>query len=438
MKKTKTFKALILTMLILTLTTVNSVANAQNNAGQIQGIIAQSAIVMDMDTGEVIASKNADKQLPVASTMKLLTSLIFAENTSKTEEIPFTEDALKTTQTALNNFKKINVGDKISSNDLMKAVLIFSANDTAYLMADSVAGNSKDFVKMMNDKAKSLGLENTHIVNPCGLESNALNPESKEINLSSAYDLAIIASEAYNNEWIRDIISEKYKKTSIDLSGSPVHIESRNKILGEFGNIGGKTGNETKAGHCFVGFFERDGRKLVTVALKSEYGVDATNVFNDTKKIADYGYDAKKQVYKKAGEKIGTVELEYKAFGFLGPKKTVQAPIIASKDVMYYKNDINDKNAKLEYNNKDKNAWKLANKEIELKLSLPNHKEKISGKIDISLFDLIKTNLALYAAILVGGILLAVIIGSSIRFINTRNKRNRMGRNRKNKRYRRR
>ena len=154
MKKLKFLKSLIITILVVTLTSVNTAVNGQNNTGTIEGIIAESAIVMDMDTGEVIASKNADEKLPMASTIKLLTSLIYAENTSKTEMISFTENSLKTKLTSLNNFKQINVGDKISSNDLMKAVMILSANDAAYLMADSVAGNTKGFVKMMNDRVK--------------------------------------------------------------------------------------------------------------------------------------------------------------------------------------------------------------------------------------------------------------------------------------------
>lgn len=437
MKKLKFFKSLLLTMLILTLTSVNSVANAQNTNGQIEGIIAESAIVMDMDTGEVIAAKNADEKRPVASTIKLLTSLIYAENTSKTDTISFTEDSLKTTITSLNNFKKINVGDKISSNDLMKAVMIFSANDAAYLMADSVSGNSKDFVKLMNDRVKSLGLKNTTIVNPCGLESDALNPDNKEINISTAYDMAIIASEAYKNDWIREIMSDKYKNTSIDLSGSPLIIETRNKILGQDGNIGGKTGNETKAGHCFIGFFERDGRNLVTVALKSQYGADGTNVFNDTKAIADNGYSSEKQVYKKAGEELGTVELEYKAFRFFGPKKTITAPIVATEDVMYYKNEINDKNIKIEYNNEDKNAWKVAGDEVKTTLSLPNYKEEVLGKIDISVFDLIKSNIIVYAITIVAIILALVIIafGLKLYYSRKRSRRSVIGRSKKNKRF---
>ncbi|MGL5345872.1 MAG: D-alanyl-D-alanine carboxypeptidase family protein [Peptostreptococcaceae bacterium] len=435
MKKTNSFKVIILTILMLTMNSITSIVNAQNNLGKIEGIIAESAIVMDMDTGEVIASKNADKEMPVASTIKLLTSLIFAENKSKNDTISFTEDSLKTTITALNNFKKLNVGDTISANDLMKAVMIFSANDAAYLMADSVAGNSKDFVKMMNEKVKSFGLKDTHIVNPCGLESDAINPENKEINTSTAYDMAIIASQAYKNEWIRDIVSDKYKKTSIDLSGSPLYIDSRNKILGEVGNIGGKTGNETKAGHCFVGYFERDGRKLVTVALKSQYGADGMNVFNDTKKIADTGYETKKQVYKKANEEIGSIDLEFKAFRFFGPTKSINAPVIATEDIMYYKNDINDKNAKLDIDDKNNNAWKLANKEVEMKLSLPNNNSKISGKIDISTFDLLKMNAGLYVGTMLGIVILGLIIIFIVKLINDRN---RSSRRRYKNRYRRR
>ena len=443
MKRMKFFKTIIITiMLIALLLPTNIVANAQSNNGEIKNIIAQSAIVMQMDTGEVIASKNADKQMPVASTIKLLTSLIFAESTSKTAMIPFTEDSLKTTQTALNNFKNIKVGDKISSNDLMKAVLIYSANDAAYVMADSVSRNTKDFVKLMNERVKSLGLKNTYIVNPCGLESDALEPDNKDINISTAYDMAVIAKEAYKNEWIREILSDQYKKTSVDLDGTPIIIETRNKMLGQDGNIGGKTGNESQAGRCFVGYFKRNGRNLVTVALKSEYGVDDTNVFDDTKKIADTGYNAKKQLYKKSGDKITTVNLEYKAFRFFGPKKTIKAPIIATKDIMYYKNDINDKNVRFEYDSNGKSAWKLANDDIELTFSLPDYKENVYGKVDISIFTLIKSNMMFYAGVLLALIVIFIIVVFVLTFIHSRkniNRRNTYRRNmygkRKNNRY---
>ena len=422
--KKNSLSTFILTILLVICTSFGNVANGLNNIN----IMAQSAIVMDMDTGEVIASKNADIQRPVASTMKLLTSLIYAENISKGQMISFTDEALKTTQTALNNLKKINVGDKISSDDLMKAVLVHSANDAAYLMADAVSGNYKDFVKIMNDRVKSLGLEDTYVVNPCGLESNALDPSSTEINLSTAYDMAIIAREAYNNPWIRETISQKSENMTIDIEGEAVQIKLRNKILGQNGNVGGKTGNETQAGHCFVGFFQRNGRNLVTVALGCDYGIDGTNVFNDTNNIADYGYIAQKEVYKKAGEEIGTVELEYRTYGIIGPKKSIIAPVILAEDVMYYENDINDKNAKLEYSDENKSAWKLASKEVEFDFSLPNYSSKVTGKVDVSKFDLIKVYALSLVKFVVAAFILLFAVAYCIRLRNLRRKRKRMRR----------
>ncbi|MCC3866760.1 D-alanyl-D-alanine carboxypeptidase family protein [Terrisporobacter mayombei] len=430
--RNKSFNTFILTILLVICTSLSSVANGLNNTGDIPGIIAQSAIVMDMDTGEVIASKDAKIQRPVASTIKLLTSLVFAENTSKGEAIPFTQESLKTTQTALNNLKRINEGDKISSDDLMKAVMVYSANDAAYLMADSVAGNYKDFVKMMNDKAKSLGLEDTKVVNPCGLEANAVDPDNKEINMSTAYDIAVIAKEAYKNQWIRETISDQSPNITINIEGEAVPIKLRNKILGQYGNVGGKTGNESQAGHCFVGFFQREGRNLVTVALNSDYGIDGTNVFNDTKTIVDYGFAAEKQVFKKAGEEIGTIELQYRKYGIIGPKKNITVPVIATEDVMYYKNDINDENAKIEYNNENKSAWKLANKEIELNFTLPNYSSKVSGKVDLNKFDLLKIYSGSYIIFIVIALIVIFVVAYCIRLRNLRRKRMRR-RNRHNK-----
>lgn len=433
--KNKSISTFILTILLVISTSLGSVVNGLTSTGDIPGIIAQSAIIMDMDTGEIIASKNAQIQRPVASTIKMLTSLIFAENISKGETIAFTEESLKTTQTALNNLKRINVGDKISSDDLMKAVMIYSANDAAYLMADAVSGNYKDFVKIMNDRVKSLGLKDTYVVNPCGLESNAVDPDNKEINLSTAYDIAVIAREAYNNSWIRETVSHKSENITINIEGETVPLKLRNKILGEYGNVGGKTGNEVQAGHCFVGFFQRNGRNLVTVALNSQYGLDGTNVFNDTKTIADYGYSAQEQVFKKAGEEIATIELQYRKYGIVGAKKSISVPIIATEDIMYYKNDINDENAKIEYNIDSKSAWKMANKEIELNFNLPNYSEKVKGKVDLSKLDLIKNYAKYIILFIITAVLVIIMIGYCIRLRNLKRKRMRRRKNNKKSRY---
>ena len=298
MKAKNLFKTLALALSVSLLAPLANKVSAENVNIQAPEIIGESSITMDIETGEVIYSKNADVKLSPASTTKLMTALLFAENKNKTDILSFTDTSLKVTETSLNNYVSLKAGDKISAEDTMKAVLVFSANDAAYLMAESVAGSVDNFVNMMNEKALELGLKDTHFENPSGLEIDPLNPSNTDINQTTAFDLAKIAIAAYKNDWVKEVVSPKNIKTTINLAGYPVDIESRNKILGKSNNIGGKTGTEELAGHCFVGFFEKDGRDLVTVVLKSEYGADGTNVFKDTEKVADYSYSAQRNLQK--------------------------------------------------------------------------------------------------------------------------------------------
>lgn len=438
MKIKKLFKtiALALSVSLLTPLAITAKADTDNatltttsttSSTNTPEIIGEAAITMDVETGEIIYSKNADLKLSPASTTKLMTALLFAENKTKSDMLTFSDTVLKVTETSLNNYKLVNPGDKISADDAMKALLIFSANDSAYLIAESVGGTVDNFVAMMNEKAKELGLTNTTFLNPCGLEIDPLNPSNTSINQTTAYDLAKIGIAALKNEWVKEVVSPKYKETTIDLSGSPVKLESRNKLLGENGNIGGKTGTEELAGHCFVGFYERDGRQLVTVVLKSEYGVRGLNVFEDTEKIANYSYSAPKEIFKTANDEVGTIDLTYKAFGFFGAEKTITAPIYVTEDVTYYQNDFNDKNATITYANENKDAWKLSgNKDIKLTYSTPGFSKEVNGTIKLSKLDLIKTNLPLYllsALVIIIIVVLVFVIIKAIKYKNRRSRR---------------
>ncbi|CDG02143.1 Putative Serine-type D-Ala-D-Ala carboxypeptidase [Clostridium chauvoei JF4335] len=396
--------------------------NAEGTTVSNPEIVGEAAIVMDMDTNEVIYSKNADVKHSLASTTKLLTALLFAENKTKGDSIPFTEAAAKQPDASLNvNFKKMRVGDTLTGEDAMEALLIFSANDAAYMIAESVAGSVDNFANLMNERVAKLGLKDSHFVNPNGLEDT---PTS--YNYATPYDLAIIAKESFKNDWVRETLKPYNPAAKINITGSTYILESRNKNLGKNGNIGGKTGTETQAGHCFVGFYERNGRNLVTVVLKSEYGADGTAVFKDTEKIADYGYSSEKQVYKKAGDEVGTVDLEYKVFRFFGPKKTITAPVKVSEDVMYYKNDFNDKNSKIEYLNEDKNAWKLTGgKEVALTYSSLGHNEEVKGTVDVSTGELLKANLGFYLAFILIVAIIAILVLIIIRIVNMRKRRSR-------------
>ena len=304
----------------------------------------------------------------------------------------------------------------------MKAVMIFSANDASVMMAESVAGSVEAFSDMMNEKAKELGAVNSHFINPNGLEVN-----STTHNVTTAYDLALIATEAFKVDWIKDVMAEK--STSVSLDGTTILIDTRNKILGKDGNVGGKTGTEDQAGHCFVGFFQKDGRNLVTAAFGSEYGVDGTNVFNDTLSIANYGYTADKSLYKEAGSEVGTVTLNYKLFRFFGPSKEITVPILLSNDVNYYVNDFNEEHAEIVYNGKETNAWKLAgNKPVDLTLKIGQFEETVEGTIALTTGDLLKANLPLYGAALLFTVIVIVLIVVLIRIISMNKRRKRRNR----------
>lgn len=427
MKKINLFKALALALSISLLAPLANKVSADVNTTPAPDIIGQSALTMDLQTGEVIYSKNADVKSSMASTTKLLTALLFAENKTKSDTIPFTE--LAATQdggVTLGNFKKMNIGDTLTADDAMEAVLIHSANDVAFMIAESVSGSADAFVALMNERVKTLGLENTHFVNPNGLESLDPNKKVTDANYTTTYELAIIAREAFKNDWVRETLAPKTSDVFIDLTGSPAKLETRNKNLGKDGNIGGKTGNEDLAGHCFVGYYDRNGRQLVTVVLGSIYGADATNVFNDTSAIANYSYNLEKEIYKKTNDEVGTVDLEYKLFRFFGPSKTITAPIVLSEDVTYYKNDLNDKTANISYTTDAKNAWQVTGgKEVALTFATAAHTEAVTGTINVSTSELLKSNLTFYLATLLVLVIIVVLSIFIIRILSMKKKRRR-------------
>ena len=198
--------------------------------------------------------------------------------------------------------KSFKVGDTIDADTAMKELLLFSGNDAAYMIAEHVGGTSEKFIQMMNDKAKELGLINTHFENPNGLPDSVTG---KDVNYSTAYELSILTKKAYENEWIRETMA--LSNATVTLPGDTIiHLENRNTELGKNGNIGGKTGVTNDAGTCFAGLYERNGRKLIGVVLKSDRN-DNDARFRDLNSMMDYSYPAEKQVIKKAGDEVGSL-----------------------------------------------------------------------------------------------------------------------------------
>ena len=433
MTKRKTLKTLALALSISLLAPFASKVHATEKVNTPE-IISKAGIVVDYDTGEVIYEKSGNEKMFLASTTKLMTALLFAENAKKTDQIVYTETALAQppytmqSEQMLPYGKSFKVGDTIDADTVMKELLLFSGNDAAYMIADHVGGTSEKFIQMMNDKAKELGLLNTHFKNPNGLPDSVTG---KDVNYSTAYELSILTKKVYENEWIRETMA--LSNATVTLPGDNIiHLENRNTELGKNGNIGGKTGVTNDAGTCFAGLYERNGRKLIGVVLKSDRN-DNDARFRDLNSMMDYSYSAEKQVVKKAGDDVGSLELEYKLFGFFGPTKTITANVTLSEDLKLYNNSLNVNNLEITLKPESNNAWKLASKnDIPLSATVLDSALEVKGSSDLTVFKLIKANMFVYLAIILAIVIVVILIVLIIKIINNRK---RYSRSRRRRRY---
>lgn len=399
MKKSKIFStmALALSLTVLSPTLIKAKADEV----KLPDINGKTALTMDLSTGEIIYAKSADEKMYPASTTKLMTAILLAENKQKNDTLNYTESAKKQPEYSLNtNIHPMQIGETMSANDVMKALLLFSANDCAYMVADNVGGNVDSFIKMMNDKATKLNLKNTHFVTANGLH----DPE----HYTTAYDLSVLGKTAYENPWVKEVMGTK-KDTIKTSAGTVIIVENRNKILGKDGCVGGKTGYTTPAGKCLVAIFERSGRPMVGVVMKSIYDQNDTFVFNDMEKIINWSYEAKKVPFIKKDTKVETLNAKYKLFKFFGPEKTIEVPLMVKEDVEYYENEINKKETTTKVKAENINPWKLqANaKAGTLTVSERNYSKSYDLYTTVSKNDIVKANTLTY--ILSGVISIAVI-----------------------------
>lgn len=237
-------------------------------------ISAESAILMDAKTGRVLFAKNPYQRRAQASTTKITTTIIALEKGKLTDRVTISERAADTGESSI----WLEKGEVHTLEDLLYAVMLYSANDAAVAVAEHIGGTEDKFIQMMNDKVKVLGARETNYTNPHGLD----NP----LHYSTAYDLAIIARYAMANPKFREITatSERY----IPWEGHPWErkLETRDKLLSIYeGADGVKTGTTDQAGKCFVGSATRQGFRLISVVLNSG------NVWADTPALLDFGFN---------------------------------------------------------------------------------------------------------------------------------------------------
>lgn len=257
--------------------------NAEETWPSSVDVSSESAVVMEASTGTILYSKNMDEQLYPASITKIMTTLLAIENSDLDEVVTFSEDAVYLNEGDSSHISR-DVGEQMTMEQCLYAVMLESANECAYAVAEHVGGSVDNFVDMMNAKAEELGCKNTHFNNVNGLPD--------EDHYTSAYDMALIAQAAYQNETFRIITgtstydippTNKHDEvTSLRNHHAMLYPLKTREYLYDY-CTGGKTGYTTAANSTLVTYAEKDGMTLICVVMNAQspaHYVDTTNLFN--------------------------------------------------------------------------------------------------------------------------------------------------------------
>lgn len=292
------------------------------NAAENKKINVKSSILMSLDTGDVIKQNNAYEHLSPASVTKLMSILLILEAIDSgkiklTDEVAATENAVSKGGSQI----WLEVGEKMSVNDLFKAVVIASANDACTLLGEYVAGSDSAFVDMMNKRVETLGLKNSHFENCTGLDDEVTN------HYSCAYDLAVIAKEVMKHKLIL-----KYSTVWLDsLRNGKTELNNTNKMINKYNGMTGlKTGTTSNAGFCLCATATRDGMSFVSVVLGAQTSDDR---FAITQELLDYGFaNYKLDNIKIDNSKLKTVKVKNGVDKSITPKCELNKKLLLPKN----------------------------------------------------------------------------------------------------------
>lgn len=235
-------------------------------------ITAESFVLIDGDSGEILLGRNPFEHRPPASITKVMTGILAVELGDLSEIATVSLKAARTGESRIN----LVAEEKITLENLLYAAMLKSANDACVTIGETVAGDCGQFVALMNLKARLIGCVGTHFVNTNGLPDNE--------HYSCAYDLALMMRYGLTNETFREVIGTKYWTVKWE-SGRTAKIKNTNRLLYSYsGIIGGKTGTTNAAGQCLAAAAEREGKTMIAVVLKSQ------NRFLDAEKLLTYGF----------------------------------------------------------------------------------------------------------------------------------------------------
>ncbi|UXH44590.1 D-alanyl-D-alanine carboxypeptidase [Rossellomorea vietnamensis] len=311
-------------------------------------VSSQKAILMDQETGRVLYEKDAHTQSRIASITKIMTAILAVESGKMDQEVTVSQNAAGTEGSSL----YLKAGEKIKLEDLVYGLMLRSGNDGAVAIAEFVGGSLDGFVYMMNEKAKEIGMENTHFSNPHGLDDH-------EDHYSTAYDMAVLTRYSMENDRYKEIAGTKVHTAPNPDEKWDRKWKNKNRLLTELYkySTGGKTGYTKLAKRTLVSTASKDGENLIAVTLNGpddwndhigmfEYGfkhydykivLEKGNIEKmDDKIYKNHAYLKRESVLTLKDDEVDKVKVEYK---MLKPKqewvKGQHVPEVVGKAVVY-------------------------------------------------------------------------------------------------------
>lgn len=252
---------------------------------------AKACVLIEEKTGKILFEKNSSQKLPMASTTKIMTTLLCLESGGLDDEFVVDSQAIKVEGSSMGLVE----GDVVTKRALCYGMLLPSGNDAANATAVRIAGSIEKFADMMNDRAAEIGMTRTCFVTPSGLEG--------EGHGSSAYDMALLAREALKNPDFCEICSQSSAKVKFGNPPFDRWLKNTNKLLNMYNGVKGvKTGFTDEAGRCLVSACERDGVSLICVTLNDK------NDWDDHMKTYNYGFSLVKPT-ELSSDKIYPIEV---------------------------------------------------------------------------------------------------------------------------------
>lgn len=220
------------------------------------GVSAKSFAILDNNSGVTLFAKNKNLTFPLASTTKIMTALIGHEHFSLSDQLTVRDDRVEGTVLGLQK------GETVSFLDLLYGMLLSSGNDAAIAIADNYPGGRGAFVAAMNEKARSLSLFSMQFIDPAGLED--------EGDLATSVDLGRLTSVALDNKTFAQIVATKFHTIQASNTGNIYSLQNLNKLLGDSGIVGVKTGHTEKAGDVLVTAKVENGHTIIITLMKSD------------------------------------------------------------------------------------------------------------------------------------------------------------------------